>query len=227
MNWFVDFLDLVFPRTCEACSEVLLSQEKMICTTCMMDLPRTNFKDSEVELSRKFWGKLPVANTLSFLKFTKKGKVQKLLHQLKYREKPELGVFLGELFGSELKRINFNEKIDIIVSVPLHKEKEKQRGYNQADCIAKGLSNSLGIPFEKGLVTRTKFTETQTKKNRFERYQNVENIFEIKDLEAIKDKRIAIVDDVLTTGSTLESCGIVLLECGCSEVSIMTIASAF
>ena len=227
MNWFADFLDLVFPRTCEACQSVLLNQEKILCTSCLIDLPRADFKENDdTNLSKKFWGKLPVAHTLSFLKFTKKGKVQRLLHNLKYRNKPEVGILLGELFGRELKEIGFDKKIDLLISVPLHAQKLKQRGYNQADCIAEGLSKSLEIPFEKDLLKRIKFTETQTRKSRFERFQNVENIFEVIDVEKIKNKRVAIVDDILTTGATIESCGITLLERGCSEVSVMTIASA-
>ena len=120
-----------------------------------------------------------------------------------------------------------SKKIDLIIGVPLHPTKQLQRGYNQADCIAEGLSMVLGVPFETDAVRRVLYTDSQTKKNRIERYQNVENIFEVTGMEKIKDKRIAIVDDVLTTGSTIESMAVALLEAGAKNISIVTIAAAF
>jgi ComF family protein len=178
-------------------------------------------------VSNRFWGKLPVTDTITFLKFSKKGKVQKLLHELKYRNKPEVGKYLGKIYGVDLKSVGFDKKVDLIVAVPLHPTKLIQRGYNQADCIAQGLSEALEVPFETNAVKRLIYTPSQTKKSRIERFQNVENIFEVNDIEKIKNKRIAIVDDVLTTGSTLESLGITLLNSEAKEISIVTIAAAF
>ena len=125
-----------------------------------------------------------------------------------------------------MKATKFEEKIDLIIGVPLHPTKLIQRGYNQADCIAEGLSVSLDIPFETEVVKRIIHTSSQTKKTRFERFQNVENIFEVIDAEKIKDKRIAIIDDVLTTGSTIESLAATLLNEGCKDISVITIATA-
>jgi len=228
MKWFRHFLDIIYPRTCEACGEVLLGGENLICINCLIDLPRTN---SHIQMfdnvSNRFWGKLPVTDTITFLKFSKKGKVQKLLHELKYRNKPEVGKYLGKIYGVDLKSVGFDKKIDLIVAVPLHPTKLIQRGYNQADCIAQGLSEALEVPFETNAVKRLIYTPSQTKKSRIERFLNVENIFEVNDIEKIKNKRIAIVDDVLTTGSTLESLGITLLNSEAKEISIVTIAAAF
>jgi ComF family protein len=227
MKWLNHFLDLIYPRTCEACENHLLSEEKLICTHCMMTLPQTkSHLDSSNHITKKFWGKIPVRGSFSYLKFIKKSRVQKLLHELKYRNKPELGKFLGELYGKDLKKIQLDEKIDLIIGVPLHKEKYKQRGYNQADCFAEGLSVSLGIPFDEKSVIRIKNTETQTKKSRIDRFRNVEDIFKVVEKEKILGKRIAIVDDVLTTGSTLESLGKKLLDEGCSEITFITLATA-
>jgi ComF family protein len=228
MKWFKHFLDIIYPRSCEACGDTLLGGENLICTNCMIDLPRTNSHIQKLDkVSNRFWGKIPVTDTITFMKFSKKGKVQKLLHELKYRNKPEVGKLLGKLYGVDLKAIGFEKKIDLIIGVPLHPTKQIQRGYNQADCIAEGLSDVLNVPYETNIVKRQTHTDTQTKKSRIERFQNVENIFEVVDAEKIKGKRIAIVDDVLTTGSTLESLGITLLNAEAKEISIVTIAAAF
>lgn len=193
-----------------------------------MTLPKTDAHLTETEsIERKFWGKINVQNTYSFLRFTKKGKVQNILHALKYKNKPELAEYLGKMYGNELKNVNFNEKIDLLIGIPLHKEKLKMRGYNQADHIAKGLSESLGVPYSEDVMVRNTFTMSQTKtKSRFNRFKNIEGVFGINDLEAVKDKRIALVDDVLTTGSTLEVAGEVLIEAGCKELYIITLAAA-
>lgn len=228
MKWFKHFLNIIYPRTCEACEDVLLGGENLICMNCMIDLPRTNSHIQKLDkVSNRFWGKIPVTDTITFLKFSKKGKVQKLLHALKYRNKPEVGKYLGKIYGVDLKAGGFDKKIDLIIGVPLHPTKLKQRGYNQSDCIAEGLSEALEVPFETNAVKRLIHTASQTKKSRIERFQNVENIFEVIDFEMIKNKRIAIVDDVLTTGSTLESLGITLLNAEAKEISIVTIAAAY
>jgi ComF family protein len=228
MKWFKHFLDIIYPRACEACGEALLGGENLICMNCLIDLPRTNSHIQQLDnISNRFWGKIPVADTLTFLKFSKKGKVQKLLHELKYRNKPEVGKYLGNIYGIDLKIVGFDKKVDLLISVPLHPSKLIQRGYNQSDCIAQGLSEALNVPFEPNAVQKRMFTESQTKKSRIERFQNVENIFEVIEYEKIKNKRIAIVDDVLTTGSTLESLGITLLNAEAKEISIITIAAAF
>lgn len=228
INWIHHFLDLVYPKTCEGCKGALSVEENLICTECLINLPITNSHKEEINsIEKKFWGKLPVKHTLAYLKYSRKGSVQNMIHQLKYHNKPEIGIRLGELYGSILKREGYEKEFDFIVGVPLHPDKQKQRGYNQADCFAEGLSKGLGVEASTSIIKRKEFTDSQTKKSRIDRFRNVEGIFEVVDGELLKGKRIVIVDDVLTTGSTLESCGITLLEGGCSEVSIITIASAY
>ncbi|MEZ4903561.1 MAG: ComF family protein [Spirosomataceae bacterium] len=172
-------------------------------------------------------GKVPVKAVLTFLKFEKKGKVQRLLHQLKYNNRSDVGQTLGRLYGAELKQTMLHEQLDILLSVPLHPRKLAQRGYNQSDTFAKGLSDSLGVDWSGQMLQRVKFTSTQTQKSRFERFENVAGIFELTQIEKIKGKRIALVDDVLTTGATLESAIATLLENGAKEVSVITIAAAY
>ncbi len=228
MNWIHHFLDLIYPRNCGGCKKPLLAEENLICTECLINLPVTNsHKEQQDAISKKFWGKLPVKYTLAYLKYVKNGKVQNMIYQLKYHQNQEMGKKLGEMYGKILKNAGFDIKFDLIVGVPLHEDKLLKRGYNQADCIAEGLSIGMNIDYSTEVIKRNKFTESQTKKTRIERFKNVQSIFEVIDTEIIKEKRIVIVDDVLTTGSTLESCGIELLKSGCKEISIITIASAY
>lgn len=222
-------LDFIYPRVCVSCENILIKQEKHLCLNCLMNLPKTNSHLIETELiDRKFWGKINVKNTYSYLKFTKKGRVQEILHALKYRNKPDLAEYMGKLYGIDLKEVGFENEIDFIIGIPLHIDKEKIRGYNQANAFAKGLSEALNVPYLTDIMIRNTFTDSQTKKgSRFGRYKNIEGVFELKQQEEIVNKRIALVDDILTTGSTLEVAGELLLEKGCRELSIITIASAY
>lgn len=228
-NLFHHLLNIIYPRTCVSCETVLNSSEKHLCVNCLYSLPKTDSHILPTDLiERKFWGKLNVKNTYSFLKFTKKGKVQKLLHALKYKNKPELAEYMGFWYGNELKPLELGHKIDVITGVPLHKEKERIRGYNQAGHLAKGLSSALDIPLDQGLLERVVFTDSQTKRSsRFGRFKNIEGVFRVNDRSKVEGKRIALVDDVLTTGATLEVAGAALMESGCSELYIITIASAY
>ncbi|MGR3811279.1 ComF family protein [Jiulongibacter sp. NS-SX5] len=203
------------------------SYESHICISCQLHLPKfkTEYFENEF-LAKKFWGKIDIKNTYSFLQFSKNGPVQNILHNLKYRNKPDLAVFMGRWFGDDLKLKGLDEEIDLILGVPLHPVKKKRRGYNQADCFAEGLSEKLGVPHETELLVRNQFTETQTNKSRFRRFENMEGVFGVKNPEDVNGKRVALVDDVLTTGATLEVAGAELLKAGCTELTILTIAAA-
>jgi ComF family protein len=228
MQLLKGLLDLLYPRLCGSCETTLKPTEGQLCISCMVKLPKTNSHLQNIDLlNNKFWGKLNVKNTYSFLKFSKKGLVQELLHNLKYRNKPELAYFMGLWYATDLKEIGLDSSIDLIVGVPLHQSRFKERGYNQADEFAKGLSEGLGLIFLPDILKRNTSTQTQTKKSRFKRFLNTQFVFELADPEVVNGKRIALVDDVLTTGSTLSSCGEVLLQNGCKELTIITIASAF
>jgi ComF family protein len=178
-------------------------------------------------LTDKFRGKVPVKAVYSFLKFEKRSKVQRILHQLKYNNRPDVGQTLGRLYGQELRTAQVNEQLDLLLPVPLHSRKLAQRGYNQSDAIAEGLSETLAVAWSAEILKRSKFTSTQTRKTRMERFENVSGIFEVVDPAWIKGKRIGIVDDVVTTGSTLESAIIELLQNGAEEVSVITLAAAY
>jgi ComF family protein len=222
-------LDFIYPRVCVSCEKNILGSENHLCIECLLAIPKTNSHLHPIELlERKFWGKLNVKQVYSFLKFSKKGKVQNILHTLKYKNKPELAEYIGKMYANDLKAIQLEEKIDLIIGIPLHINKQKLRGYNQADAFARGLSEVLKTPYDVESLVRQTFTISQTKTgSRFKRFKNIEGVFEVKNPENIKGKRIALVDDVLTTGSTLEEAGSVLLAAGCIELYIITIASAY
>ncbi len=227
MSLFHQFLNLLFPQTCSACNQPLLKTEKILCSQCILQLPKADigFSNSR-SLEARFDGKVNIKAIFSYLKYSKGGKVQTLLHNLKYKNRKEIGIYMGQQFGLQLLE-NANEpRIDLLIAVPLHEKKLLQRGFNQSDLIAQGLSESLNIPHETNILLRNKATETQTKKSRIDRFKNVENVFEVVNLNAIKGKKVGLVDDVLTTGATMEVCAEALLKNGALEISIFSLASA-
>ena len=224
-----DFFGLIYPRLCLACREPLMTGENHLCTGCRAELPYTDYHrlpPDQNPLARRFWGKLPIRHALSYLRFVRHGRVQHLLHELKYQGQRDVGTALGQLYGSELHAAGMAPDFDLIIPVPLHPRKLAKRGYNQAAAFATGLAEGLKVPAAVNGLRRTTNTKTQTKKNRAQRWENVATVFEIEDSAAIIGRRVLLVDDVLTTGATLEACGAVLLAAGAAEVSIATIACA-
>ncbi len=224
-NYFNDLISLLYPELCLACGNSLFRNEKLICLSCLYKLPKTNFHlEANNTIEKIFWGRFPLQRASSFLFFAKGGRVQNLMHEFKYRSKKEIGFYLGELFARELSKTNWFENIDMIIPVPLHNKKQQIRGYNQSDEFGKGLENFSSIPIETGVIKRIVASETQTKKSRFRRWENVSEIFEIAQAEKIKGKHILIVDDVITTGATLEACAQKLLSVGEVKISIASLA---
>jgi ComF family protein len=222
-----DFISLFFPQLCFACDGNLVHGENEICTACLSDLPKTDFHvNIHNEFYQKLVGRLPVKFVLAQLMFNKRGKVQKLLHHLKYRNRPEIGVMLGRAYGNVLLNANYKTEFDLIIPIPLHPVRQKRRGYNQSLEFARGLSDAMNIPYAGDLVRRVLQTETQTKHTKLKRWQNVSEVFKVANEESLKNKRILLVDDVMTTGSTLEACGKVILACGIADISFACIASA-
>jgi ComF family protein len=183
-----------------------------------------NHLDNPVE--KIFWGRVKIERATSFFLFVKGSPYQNMLHQLKYKGRQDLGIYLGELFGRDLTEQESFRHFDLIIPVPLHPDKEKKRGYNQSRLIAQGISNILKVPVDTEVLNRKTFTQTQTKKSRYERWENVEDVFEIQTDKNIAGKHILLVDDVLTTGATLEGCSQTLLKASDVKISVVTLAYA-
>ena len=225
-TYWDNFVDLLFPRCCEACEKALVGSEQVICTECRTTLPRVDSGSmAKAALATKFAGHSEIKGVVSFLAFAKKSKVQNLLHALKYQSKPEVGVLLGKMMAQELTEKDGFPLADLIVSVPLHKKRKRERGYNQSDAFAEGLSEVTGIPWSGTALARTRYTKSQTGKTKSERRENVEGIFETVETPQVQGRRVILVDDVLTTGATLESCVEALVRAGCGHILIMTIAA--
>lgn len=221
-----DFFNLIFPKLCNACSNTLLKNESTICTVCQLSLPKTNYHlEEDNPIMKIFWGRVKVDMAASYYLFAKGGKVQNLLHQLKYRGIKDVGVKIGELYGFDLSKSKFYQDIDYIVPIPLHKNKLNKRGFNQSECFAKGLSNTMGIELNASDFIRLVDTKTQTKKSRYKRWENVSDIFFLKENSELAGKTILLVDDVITTGSTMEAAIQVLANNKC-KIKVATIASA-
>ncbi len=215
--------ELFFPTLCVTCGNRLVTQEKFVCFECWHDLPVTNFHfDAENKVTRLFWGRVKIENATAFFAYNKGSNYQHLIHYIKYKGMKELGFVTGQRFGMALSESSEFNSIDVVVPVPLHPKKQKMRGYNQSEWIARGISDSFGKPVSVNNLR----TSTQTRKTRYERWENVENIFEVLNPEEFANKHILLVDDVVTTGSTLESCAFQLLQIENVKVSIATLAFA-
>ena len=227
MKLLKSLLNLLFPRVCAACGNLLLEGEDTVCTTCRFLLPKTgyeNFPDNP--LAQMFYGQMPFNAVMAEFFFSKTGKVQHLVHGLKYHHCRENGIFLGQEIGKSLLKAADYQGINFIIPIPLHPKKEKIRGYNQSHVIAEGISQIMNIPIAENCLVRSVFTDTQTRKTRDERYENVKDIFALKNPEKLKGKHVLLVDDVLTTGATLMSAGKALTQVEGIKISVATVACA-
>lgn len=226
MTMIDDFVSLFFPRYCLGCSGSLTRNEQQVCIHCLTNIPKTRSHEADDNfVAQKFYGKIKFHSALAFYTFQQDGIVQKLLHQIKYNNQPQLAVELGERYAVELAAKFEVMPFELIIPVPLHFKKRKIRGYNQSEMFANGLAAKWNIPVNTKALTREVFTTTQTSKTRIERWKNVESIFTIND-KSILDKHILLVDDVITTGATIEACANALIDQGADALSVAAIAAA-
>jgi len=219
------FSHLFFPHTCAGCGTDNLGLHSPLCIYCVDQLPLTNFHLHEGNPAEKnFWGRLPVQAVSAFCHFTTGSLIQHLLHQLKYKGHKEAGYFLGGLMGHALRASARFDTVDALVPLPLYAARERRRGYNQSQVLCTGMANVMQLPVLQGVINRLSATETQTRKSRMERWKNMEGKFELVNPEAITGKHILLVDDVITTGATLEACGHALLKAGNIQLSIAALA---
>ena len=227
MKIFGYLVDLFYPRLCQACGRMLMAHERVICNYCSIKLPTANFEDkANNAIEVIFWGRADIKAAAAYYKYTKGGKVQHLIHQLKYKGFREVGVYVGKVLGKQLQNSDRFKDIDIIVPVPLHISKLKKRGFNQSELFARGLEKSMKAIVIDDNLYRKVASSTQTKKSRWERYKNVNDIFGIRDASLFENKKLLLVDDVITTGSTIEGCASILNQIEGVEVSVAAMASA-
>lgn len=219
------FFHLLFPRLCAGCQSPLVLGEDTLCLNCLTDLPLTHFEDDPNNpVAQSFWGRFYLENAAALCYFEKGNRMQKLLHQLKYKNNPHVGRYLGEYYGHKLAMLAAYQHIDMIIPVPLHPKKRRLRGYNQSEEVAKGLNIGLRAEVLSDNLSRRFYTETQTHKSREERWDNVDGIFFLKHPEKLKGKHILLVDDVITTGATLEACCQAFAEIEGIKISIVALA---
>ncbi len=223
-----EFSHLFFPDSCAVCGEKLLASEEGVCLKCIYKLPRThNFKQPDNAAEMLMAGRIPFERIASFCAYAKQGAMAKLIHQLKYNNQKEIGVLLGRIYGKDLVGSDFISGINAIIPVPLHPKKQKQRGYNQAEMIAHGLSQATSIPVITGNLIRIVHNPTQTKRTKTQRWENVKNIFDVVNPSALTNRHLLLVDDVITTGSTIEACGVALQKCNPIKISVVTLGEVF
>ena len=225
--YFQDLVGLLFPNLCNACGTSLFRGEHLVCVNCLHHLPYTDYHlHFENRVAKQLWGRMEFEAATAMLYFRKGASIQNLMHNLKYNQRTDVGLLLGRLLGDKLLESALYKGIDFIVPVPLHAKRLKTRGYNQSTFIAMGVAEKLGATVNEDLLQRTTYTDSQTKKNRYNRYENMKDVFSVKNSESLLNKHVLLVDDVITTGATIEACANALTKGGAVKISIATLAFA-
>lgn len=222
-----DFMQLVFPSVCGGCKSALLAGEDMVCTNCRLNFPLTHFHRTPADnpMFDKFKGRLPIVHASAFMHFSDEGIVQSLAHEVKYKGFRELGIQLGRWYAYQLATTDISSQFDCLIPVPLHRERQKRRGYNQAACFAQGISEVLNIPLREDLVIRSKATQSQVRMEREQRVANTADAFHLLSAAQTDYRRVLIVDDVVTTGATIEACAAPLIKGGCQAIGVLALAN--
>ncbi len=222
---FQNLINLFFPKVCLSCNHVLLDNEIYVCTNCRHDLPVTNYhlNDSD-QVKKVFYGRVKLEKATALLRFQKKGIVQQLIHNLKYKGHQEIGTFLGAWLGDEIKNIDDYKNIDLVIPVPLHKRKLRKRGYNQVTFFSEEIAKSLNIEYIDSVLIKVSDTASQVNKSRLARWNSSNETFAIQNLNLIDNKHVLLVDDIITTGATIEACANQLLKAKNVKISVATMA---
>lgn len=217
-------LNLLFPKHCNGCKKILATNEKVICTQCIHELPLAcHHRNNHQAMKQVFFGRFPLENATALLQFQKRGITQELMHNLKYRGQEQIGVFFGKWLGAELAEIEQYQTIDLVIPVPLHKQKLKKRGYNQVAGFGKEIAAALNRPYMDNILLKISKTSSQVFKQRFTRF-GAPQIFTVQHSDLLNDKHILLVDDIVTTGATLENCALQLINGTNAKISLATIA---
>lgn len=227
-SYLHDLTLIAFPDNCPVCGRTMMSGESDICYSCIDALPETGYHTlADNPVAQHFWGRLPFSHAAAYLYVQDGNITQDMIHLLKYKHRKNIGIRLGRLYGHKLlDSASLIRDIDLIVPVPLHRTRLRERGYNQCDYFAQGLSEVLHIPYDGDIMVRVKENISQTKRSRYDRWENVEGIFALAKPDKVKGKHVLLVDDVVTTGATIESCAWALLHGEDVTISVATIATA-
>lgn len=226
-TWVDDLIGLFIPRLCPGCDDALMGFEEVVCLNCLSDLPRTRFHDDpNNKVEQLFWGKVPLVAASAFLQFSRSGKVQHMLHQLKYAQDRKVGLFLGKLMAQELRESTRFQDVDTFMPVPLHPKKERKRGFNQSQVLVDGMCEVWPLEVAGRDLMRVVKTPSQTRRGRMDRWMNVKEAFHLPDPEALRDRHVLLVDDVVTTGATIEGCVKALSGVPGIRISLFTAACA-
>lgn len=225
MTFVKNIVNLFFPEVCVGCNSHLITENLILCLNCRHDLPLTKFCfEPNNKIEKIFYGRVPIQNATALLYFSKKGIVQEMMHNLKYRNQQKIGALLGNLLGEEMVLSKRFSNIDFIIPVPLHQKKLKKRGYNQVTSFGQSVANQIKIPFKEDILYKISNTKTQTKKLRLDRWINAEELFIVKQPKELENKHILIVDDIVTTGATLEACSKAFEKINNLQISIACIS---
>lgn len=208
MNWITRFLDFISPRQCVVCGERLAPTEHSLCSTCLLHLPRTTyqFTPHDNPMAQLFWHLSPVEKAAALIFYEPHSEVAQLIYDLKYHDRPDIGEDMGRLMAGEMQLARFFDGIDMLLPVPLSRKRLRQRGYNQSEQLAVGISDVTHLPVVTKALRRTHFHQSQTQLSRRERQENVENLFELRDGSMLQGKHVLLIDDICTTGATLLAC---------------------
>lgn len=228
ISFWHQLFDLLAPRPCVVCGRRLSLTEQVLCASCNMHLPRTGFQLNAYDnvMARLFWGIIPIERAAALFYYETHSNISSILYDLKYHDHPEIGCEMGRLTACEFSEAGFFDGIDGIIPIPLAKNRQRQRGYNQSLCLAKGISRVTGLPIYNKVIRRTKFVKSQTQIGRRERQENVEDVFSLKHAATIRGSHILLVDDVVTTGATMAACARELLKAGDVKLSLLSLGFA-
>jgi len=228
ISFWSRLLDFVSPRLCVVCGRRLTITEQIICASCNLHLPRTGFQHDPLRnvMAKMFWGRIPVEHVAALFYYEAGSQTGQLVYDLKYHDSPEIGVTMGRLMAREFMIDGFFEGIDVVVPVPLAKKRQRQRGYNQSQMLAQGVSEVTGLPIYNKVLRRTRFEGSQTQMGRWERLENVENVFELKDPASLQGRHVLLIDDVVTTGATMVACAREILKAEGVRISLLALGFA-
>ena len=224
LTFLKSFVTLFFPKVCKKCGNELQANNELLCKKCCDTLPKTNYENSKNNpVEQLFWGKVKVEHAFSFFYFRKGETLHKIVHLLKYKGNKKAGELLGTFAGKKMVKMVHRPHFDYLIPVPLHPKKFAKRGYNQCEILCDSISKITDIPVINNLLLRNIHNVSQTKKGKYERWQNVEGIFKLENSDTMQGKHLLLVDDIITTGSTIEACCATLLKIPNVKVSVMSI----